>query len=207
MAALLTSAENFDKGAAWEASRIATAVATIALDRRNSRSLVAQLDAGDMKMLGTAVYEISDRTLNAASTLVGMRMRHPPEYVAHCTLDDEYGAPAARPWWRLLKREQWWEQVVMNLPSKELLSRKQIILSMRDMEGGAHVDPETTEAIAVLTRGDPMNMYITENGITAPFDRSPLMPTVRQIGFEVAQSVGVHFDEMLTRYGFTKVTQ
>jgi hypothetical protein len=71
-------------------------------------------------------------------------------------------------------------------------SRRDLVLAVANKDGGAHVDPQLDDSYVALSRMNSIGFaWIGPNGVSEPLD-SPVPASVRQIAYEVAQTLERH---------------
>lgn len=209
--ALDASALGFDSGKIFEAKRLASAVHILCHDplptgRRSSRptrSLLTQLGLKDkIDFYSTAT---GDSKMVAWIRLARCRSESAdewPRYAAH--LDSE---PA-----RAVSFYRWWNETVFTATTGKTLSRCSLVRSMRDQDGGGHVDAALQDDTYAMFRsaGDPRFLVDKSDPDMRsryaiwtlpggpPEDWAPgyepvpgaLEATMRQIAFELSLSIG-----------------
>lgn len=109
--------------------------------------------------------------------------------------------------------EDWWQEAVFVRPNNARLSRKKLILTVANQEGGAHVDPKAPEGTySAFDKQNAINMRYTEtkpnsfrvsandNGrlLLEAIESeprqlgSPIPAAVRQIAYEVLETLKIH---------------
>ncbi|HTV72004.1 MAG TPA: hypothetical protein VMF90_26020, partial [Rhizobiaceae bacterium] len=90
-----------------------------------------------------------------------------------------------------LKFSKWWEQPVLRDSEHRTISRKNLIFSLRNQDGGAHVDGELSDhAYTAISRENGAGwLFGRPGGPGTPLDPGPHLATMRQIGWEVQQSL------------------
>jgi hypothetical protein len=187
---LEASAAAFDRGFEAEAKRLAVSLRVLLHDTTNSHALLDQLGIKDKLRFIETSLPINPYSLGPTTGLVLMRM----------SLDAPSGAYVAPlgalppPRIKLpVKFEPWWADVIYD-DEKAKWSRKKFVLTLANVEGGAHVDPKLNAAYERL---------VTENGLgwtaqTAvgpqPFTGSPVAASVRQITYELLETFARHAD-------------
>ena len=200
---LAHSASLYDKGYFPEAKRMANAIAILLIDRKNSTSLLTQCPQLSTDLLSTE----RTRILEDESVIVGIGVDKWGVYEA---LNSEKKAT--------VRREQWLDELIWR--NKEFsISRKDLILAIRDQHGGAHFDPKwkkgkftnfldgfsdvkyalTETGIVIKTREDSFLYVVKEappENSTAPkitsdyyYIANPDFATMRQITNEVLESI------------------
>lgn len=179
------SSKAFDSGDEEEAIRIATALRIIFHTTTSSTSLVTHLRFDHKRMLSSA------RGYNNWMDYIGFKenLNSPTPMVTFPLLNDK---------WQEVNIETWWQkQVVFEHESREY-SRKKIILSMANKDGGAHVDSKLEEYYEVLCAGEwgfGITGDLTFDG-PEPFPQGVTMypknghlSLIRQFGHEVLNTI------------------
>ncbi len=175
------SGSAFDNGFEGEAKRLAVAVRILVHDKGSSKSLLGQLGMKDLLFFDTA-HDVNPKNLLTHMGLVGMQASSQgTRFVAF--LGDSprgKGIPIAF--------RQWWEKVVFVDDRRATLTREELILSVANQDGGAHVDPALSETYARLSRENSMGWVSAGESGTRPLENAHL-PAVRQVAFEVELSL------------------
>jgi len=136
---LRSSARAYDDGDAVEAVRIAIVIRVLCHDTGKSASLLGQLGVKDQMQLVTTAGTLSSseqQQLDYAELLGGMTFGANPTYNP---------IPAGAP---TIACPDWWEQPVF-LRDGKLISRKLVVLSAANKDGGAHVDAPNANLMAM----------------------------------------------------------
>lgn len=193
---LRRSCQFYDEGEVDEAIRIAVPIRTIIHDTRNSTSLLMHLNAKGIK-LWSSIKGAPENTIwyrgmglskqwrygNRAGASYGPSFDDVPEMV-------------------LLPVSDWWNQIVYVFsrrpkedPTGEIevlrLSRKDIVLTATNKDGGAHVDQKLTPAYEMLAADGAVGSFIWESdGVKQEFPITKAhLVALRQIGHEVLRSL------------------
>ncbi len=102
------------------------------------------------------------------------------QFVPRCALPPK---PVGDPL-KLAPFEQWWEKVVVVDSHRNQFTRQQLVLTLANREGGAHVDPRLDPAYAALTRKHSMALSYGFNEKEGEFSGIE-HASVRQIAHEV----------------------
>lgn len=94
--------------------------------------------------------------------------------------------PDLVPTWKSF--DDWWNQVVVVDLAKQKFTRRNLVLTLANMEGGAHVDPDLNADWAALTRENSMRFFINLSGTNTPVDGIETA-SCRQIAEELMQSI------------------
>jgi len=89
---------------------------------------------------------------------------------------------------------EWWEKVVIVDSNKNKFTRRELVLTLANKEGGAHVDPLIDEAYAELTRHNSVGWIVSDGKSEMPINDVELF-SVRQIAHEVLKSLERQFPE------------
>jgi hypothetical protein len=195
--ALRSSCENYDKGNLWEAKRIAGVISILLFDGgKNSKSLLGQMSLkNDLLLISSAtVFPEDEDTILVSFTANRLTVIEMGSgiagYVPKCSLP-----PDPLNFNRWLKFEDWWIEIVFGGPNGNSLDRKTVIQTLRDQDGGAHVDEGNTnqDYYSAKLKGDRSWQFVVHDGssgqeIVKPISNA-IFATARQIGWEVDQSL------------------
>ena len=188
---LLLSAESFDRGFLSEAKRMAVAIRILLHDTSKSSSLLEQLNRKNIYFYDTATnYDPA----NLLSTPGLVMMKLSPK-------GGEYEAPldAASPSRYMRGKvpfDEWWNRIVIADKKGNTFNRRDLILTVANKDGGAHVDPELDVAFAQLSRYNSLEWKFYSSGGTAKDFTNPELPSIRQITHEVLKSLRDEFREL-----------
>lgn len=152
---LQQSADAYDKGFKGEAKRIATTIRVLLHDTRQSTSLLTSLGKKDIKFYSTA-SSIDNGTAMSTHRLVGLNRpvnRSKSKGTYYAPLDDR------PPYIDVNKKivfRQWWNEIVIIDTMRNEFSRKDLVFSMSNNRGGAHIDPGLNDAYVALARYDSL---------------------------------------------------
>jgi hypothetical protein len=134
---LLASVRAFYAGQFAESVRIATAIRVLVHETKSSKPLLSQARSNGLEL------QISEHVVEPPageevfSFVVGARMGPGPEIAPAVDLTSSHRTMSTV--------GAWWNRTVFAFPfdgSRVVCSRKKIILTLANKEGGAHVDPE-----------------------------------------------------------------
>lgn len=167
------SAENFDQGTTAEYRRLAVGIRVLVHHTSKSHSLLSQLDRGDISFEDTALPlpPTTVRPHNGLTTAVigGPNQGH---------------AAALGPSTRSVSFQEWWNAEVLRDIGGRRVTRRDLILTAANQDGGSHVDPELDEVYADISRENSMGTFFqTPRGLNPiqGIERS----AIRQIAHEV----------------------
>ena len=98
---------------------------------------------------------------------------------------------------RVVPFEQWWNEVVIKDRGGNTFTRKDIVLTMANKEGGAHVDPNLNESYANLTRFNAQGWKVITGGTVTVPENSITAASMRQIAHEMLESLKPYLDAVL----------
>jgi hypothetical protein len=92
-----------------------------------------------------------------------------------------------------VKFESWWTDVIYD-DEKAKWSRKKFVLTLANVEGGAHVDPKLNAAYERLVTANGLGWTAQTASGPQPFTGSPVAASVRQITHELLDTFVRHAD-------------
>lgn len=174
------SCDAYDRGYLDEAIRIAQQVRVLVHQTPKSTSLLTQLGATKIRLL-TTVSPISARTIffDGISTCYfrGDHEGKPSEARVGARLG---GGPPVQ---KLFPLDEWWQQPLY-VRNDIRVTRKNLVLTAANKDGGAHVDPNLSREYQELNAG--LWTFVTETTETK-FSESHFY-FLRQIGYEIINS-------------------
>lgn len=151
-----------------------------------------QLDVlNNIKFVDTAVERIKDDKVKTAWQ--GLTLIHANKYIP--LLDWNINSA------KKINFEDWWNGVVLvDFPGNEF-TRKDLILSVADQDGGAHVDTKLNEPYTLLSRDNSLGHKHSENGKTWENFQGSHLATIRQIGHEILKTLYPKYTCNSNNYG------
>ncbi len=183
--ALLSSCQAYDAGQKWEALRLATATYVLVFDAGNAqRSLLTQLGTkGSLQFLSSGRVTANPNAIGRYNPLVLVQLRAngTADYVPILDFAGPY-APKRLPF------DEWWEREVVFKDGPAALTRKQLVLSLRNQDGGSHLDDEVRNPSYVeLSRR--ARTFVGTTAATTPVLQAELA-MMRQIAWELLKTLG-----------------
>jgi len=180
---LRASAEAYDRGSYAEAKRMAATIRVLVHDGRgNTRSLLGQLGLKSILFFDGGL-EPNPRNLMPTTGLTGMHMG--PEgtrWVPRSLM------PPGLPNVGFIDFQLWWTRPVIVDDERVGISRSELIRTMADQDGGAHVDGALERTYARLTRQNSIGWTAHGPGGEKPFEGVELA-SVRQVAWEALHSL------------------
>lgn len=179
------SADAYDKGLESEAKRMATTIRVLLHDTSKSRSLLGQLNLLDGKFFSTCTKMLSvsknQQYVGGYAGLVGILIGPGPGgYVPN--FDDSAEITG------YIDFKDYWDEIIFIDKEEKSQSRKDIILSVADQDGGAHVDPGLNERYSKLSRSGSLG-WLTGDGEKWTPAKGAELAAVRQIAHELFRTL------------------
>jgi hypothetical protein len=179
------SCESYDAGHTDESIRIATVIRVLVNDTKNSTSLLKHLGAQGINLSTTVLSSPAPGTV-LFSGMGRLKLAAGP-----AATGGRWGASTDPDSIKAqLPASAWWAQIVY-IAGKTKLSRKDLVLSAADKDGGAHVDAKLTPGYeALMHSGERGLFYYPTKGENENFQ--PIMNAhlvyLRQMGHELLNS-------------------
>jgi hypothetical protein len=178
---LKLSAEAFDRGFTGEAKRLAVTLRVLLQDTNNSKSLLGQLGKKNLQFFDTT-YEPRASNMMPYHGLVGMVLKTGARAAYRAPLDDRPHEPRQIPF------DPWWTNAAIVDVQGRKISRKDLILTAANQDGGAHVDPGLDERYAELAEGSGLGfMSVSADG--RKLMQGAERAAIRQIAHEVLKTL------------------
>jgi hypothetical protein len=178
----------FDKGDYEECKRIAVSIRVLVHDSKNSISLLKQLKKKDISFYDNASSYLPGNLFPTAR-LVALASTKEGEATYIPNKDFRGNSTIKVPF------DSWWNDIVIDDSHGNLLKRKDLILSISNQDGGAHVDPELN-----IPYGSIAKLKTQEKGIIIGngrgFRMSLIQASVRQIADELIRTLMDEFSDM-----------
>ena len=185
---LRTYSQLFDSGTEDLALPMATALRVLLHDTKVSISVFKQLGVKDKILFTDTASPIIPGNLLPWFGLVisEVTVGEGGRYVA----SSASGAPPSRVEPSAIPFEKWWNTPLSVDVDRNRWSRRRMVKVVTDKLGGAHVDPNVAPAEVKLNLPDAFGWTVIGPRGEAPFGNSPLPPSIRQIAYEVLDTVG-----------------
>lgn len=178
---LTASAEAFDAGKTGEAKRIAATLRILLHDTNKSHSLLGQIGRKGERFWDTAVPDMPGNLLPYAGLVAVHVAPGDPKYAP--LFDDFAGASQ-------VEFNAWWNAAVLRERRGPALSRREIVLTAANQDGGAHVDPTgVDERYARFAHDNALGVTSREAiGPDRPL-QGAVAASIRQIAHEVLRTL------------------
>ena len=189
---LEASLKSYDDGRREEYKRIAVAIRVLLHDNRNSTSLAEQLGLKGQFFI-SYVPPLNPHNLSSESNLIIVHMTDTSaDYLP--ALDFSPFGP------EFLDFDMWWNRIVIKDSKGNLFSRRDLVLTVADQDGGAHSDPEIDSAYHDLANLNSMG-WVFSDGSTESFLRGIEQASLRHIGFEVITTLRKAWESWIGNQG------
>jgi hypothetical protein len=147
---LRASCDAYDAGDKWEAIRLATVVFTLVHDHGNIHSILSQLGIKHKIIYmasGLDMPSALNRGANRYTPLIEYeryrdRKKYPDRIPEFLPISTFLAMRGQQPLLRELPFEDWWETDVIFFDGNLALTRKKLVFTLRNEEGGGHFSPE-----------------------------------------------------------------
>lgn len=142
---LANSAAAYDSGAKHEAKRIAAVIRTLLHDTPKSHALLGQIGAQNVTLMTTVEPLPPPRPNPDGTQTYAVRVNSPFGVVKTSDSGVELVPLCAAPrpcYQAFIPVIDWWNEIVWNRPVK--MTRRELVLSAANTDGGSHVDPKGT---------------------------------------------------------------
>ncbi len=91
--------------------------------------------------------------------------------------------------------QEWWSRYVLRDHDGARFTRKDLVLTLANKEGGAHVDPELEREYVRLSRENSLQYYYSVGGTDMPWPNDPVPHTVRHVAHELLKALNAGVPE------------
>lgn len=189
---IIRSCDAFDVGCEAEAKRLAVALRILIHDKGNSKSLLGQLGKLDrdffdtlMPMPGTSLIP----EMGLVFTELGL---NGVRYVAPLDNVSEHS---------MTQFDQWWNAEIFKVRAGEYVSRRLLVMTAADQDGGAHVDASLDELYHRLVHENALGWTVVSNSESESPMGDPTRATLRQIAHEVLKTLVEGYEKMYEPQG------
>lgn len=179
---LQSSAQLYDLGKEIEAKRMAVSLRVLLYDTKDSASLLGQMQLKKKMQFVSTAQKYDPSNLLSQQCLLSMTLTSDGGlYNPLFENDNRY---------RLISCREWGYEVVFCDIHRKLYRRKDLIQLLANMDGGAHVDAEISDDYSGLKENSLTGWgFCTANGMKRGMNNDPVYASMRQMTFEVLQSL------------------
>lgn len=177
---LKNSAIAYDGGFTSEAKRIATAIRVLLHNTTNSHALLVLLGKLSTTQFFDSAYELNKENQLSYSGLVNIGIGPSARFIP--LLDNSHVSG------KFVDFNTWWNATIFVDGTKQTFTRRSLILSVANKDGGAHVDPKLDQAYADLSRGNALGWISVSQSGSEPILGVELA-AIRQIGHEILKTL------------------
>ena len=181
---LCSSIAAYDTGKEHEAKRLSVPIRTLVHNTRNTTSLLRHLGVQDrLGWVDRGAPGPPPRAIVISFGLCVVRMRFDVgesfyEPAVHRPAPDRLHPPVSF--------EDWWRRVILQDQRGNGFSRADLVLSLANQDGGAHIDAALNEKYRQLTRENSVGFMQGQN---KPIANSIVHASVRHIAGELVQTI------------------
>jgi len=186
------SAISYDNGFEGEGKRLAVVIRVLVHDTSQSTSLLTLLGRKNILFYDSAT-DYNPRNLLPSSCLTMMRLstKSGADYVA--PLDNLSPSRSKN---KKVSFDEWWGKIVCKDNANNLFTRKDLVLTVANKEGGTHIDPKLDQAYANLSRFNSLGWKVFMHGEEKDFNNTPILSSIRQIAHEVLKTLKDEFPDL-----------
>lgn len=183
---LESSADAFDQGFRGEASRMAVALRILLHDTTRSHSLLSQLGMKSVEFIDSSI-EYDPNSITSYNGLIG---------IATQATGGQFYAFLDAITQKKISFDNWWNGIIFRDQRGNCITRRELVLSVADKDGGAHVDPHLNKVYADLTRNNSLG-WQTSSSIEGPFQPiiEPHRFALRQISHEILKTLKANYSK------------
>jgi hypothetical protein len=185
---MLRSIADYQQGHADEARRLALSVRMLVYDTTNQKSLLKYLGLKETMFFYDTASEYDPRQYGSHLALLAMLVPIPGQEGQTPRADARLDAQPTSPKDEMQPFDKWWSTLVIRDDEGNTHSRRDILLTVADKDGGAHVDLKISPAYMNLVSGGATRWQVTSDAGKSLLEGIELA-TVRQIAHEVLVSV------------------
>ena len=184
---LEASANSFDAGAEEEAKRLAVAIRILVHDTTSSHSLLGQM--GKILQFYDTSSDLDSHNILAHGGLISILTG--PYHTRYVAKLDNLSPNAGKK----IDFDSWWNKPVFVDRQGRKLTRKNLILTAANQDGGAHVDPSLDETYADLSKNG-FGFTVIHSTEVLRMDK-PERVAIRQIAHEVLKTLKPGYSKKL----------
>ena len=185
----------YDEGCTSEAKRLAVAIRVLLHDTQTSISLLTLLKKKDILFYDTSLdYDPNNFPSTRGPIMMKFTITKTGQKSAEYAPPLEDGPPTRYRKGKISFEKWWIKNVFVDIKGKKL-TRKDLVLTVANKDGGAHVDHELDKDYANITRFHSLGSVFIQDGNKRHFAIHPELAGIRQISHEVLKSLKDEFPE------------
>ncbi len=185
-------ADRFDDGVEQEAINLAVRIRVLVHDTNRSISLLTLLGKKKMMFYDSAP-PINTSNLLSETPLLLIRFNR-EEGGSYRARLDALGDKAPN---RGVPFSKWWNKSVILVIPNDRFSRRDLVMTVANKAGGAHVDPELPSAFANVAKFNSVGWKSMIDGFEDDPTNSPVSASIRQITHEMLRSLSVEYPNLV----------
>ena len=191
--ALCLSSQAYDNGYKGEAARLAGIIYILVHDYgKRTISLLKLVDRKNILFKNTTIPLNPQNLLGETPLVIVKASTKGIEYIP--ILDQgtpqHYQQPDQ-------KFRDWWDTPVLRDDQRREFTRRRLVTSMRNAEGGGHVDSHLDKDFSDLMRNNSIQWFFTSGEKTFQPEYAPPYASVRQIAYEIELTLRANCAEIL----------
>ncbi len=186
---LQSSSEAYDRGRVEEAKRMAASIRILVHDpsnsKSNSKSLLGQLNQKNIQFYDSS-FPYDPRNTYPYMGLIAHAATISNEFslIKYAPILDMFAVGSMV---RTTDFNTWWNAIIFVDENGNKLTRKGVILSVAEQDGGVHVDPSINKVYADLSRNNSLGFGVPEG--REEWLLGAELASIRQITHEVLKSI------------------
>ena len=186
----LSGSGHFDQGYEDESKRIATSIRVLVHTTKHSHGLLDQLGELEKPFWSSVEPYVPGKPfITGYYSLIWLGLSDKGNRVV---------APLDRSQdWRQIEFNDWWNEVVFVDMAQLQTTRKDLVMSVANQDGGAHVDPKLNDAYRKLSRENSLGIAFGDQDGFKPV-MFPERVAMRQIAHEILRTL---------KLGYTKTNE
>jgi hypothetical protein len=195
---LANSCEAYDRGNKAAALRLAVVASTLVRDGNKTRSIFTQLGVKETIQYVSSGRASTNPKIHSLLILTDLAITKNEDGTGsaeNCPMLDQC---IARGTMRIVDFDTWWnKEIIWQSPEKLVLNRRRLVASMRDQDGGAHLDSELTDSDYISSSRENQWWWLEKGQPVAPMTTNQHFATMRQVAWELQKTVEGNADKFL----------
>jgi hypothetical protein len=193
--AIKISLEAYDRGSEGEAKRLATSIRVLVYDTKNTKSisLLKLLNKKSIKFYDSSVPLNPESIMPYSGLICTNHTDKGTKYKP--ILDDDF--PNITPRW--VTFDEWWNGVIVKDINGDQLTRKDLVCSIANKDGGAHVDIVLDKVYAELSRHNSLGGFTINSKGSEPI-KGAEKAIIRQIAHEILKTLNPDIPKIIANY-------